>query len=96
MKLLVNATLIAFIANSAAANSAQVCMATGELEASLVDWYNETPTRQVDNGSVLWTSSESGTWTLVAHKAGGESCVVETGQDWSMAEFQHDLVAQLN
>ncbi|WP_299619268.1 S-adenosyl-L-homocysteine hydrolase [uncultured Tateyamaria sp.] len=62
----------------------RVCSPASEMEASLKDWYGETPVPGADAPQTqLWASEATGTWTLVKYRADGTSCVVAQGTDWA-------------
>ncbi|MEM6304406.1 MAG: S-adenosyl-L-homocysteine hydrolase [Pseudomonadota bacterium] len=73
------------IATTSFAAEDPVCMQSAELEASLVDWYNETLVSMETPDTFVWASGVGGTWTLVEYieTADGEvACVIATGTDW--------------
>lgn len=75
--------LSAAAANAQQTSTQDVCMPFGEMKASLVDWYGETPVAEpTDEGEQMWASDRSGTWTLVKLLADGNACVVAQGQNW--------------
>ncbi|MGJ8546164.1 MAG: S-adenosyl-L-homocysteine hydrolase [Sulfitobacter sp.] len=67
------------------AASAQVtCMPAPQMEASLIDWYGETPVEGSAEGNmVVWASTKTGTWSLLRYQPDGQTCVIETGTDWN-------------
>ncbi|WP_299728472.1 S-adenosyl-L-homocysteine hydrolase [uncultured Tateyamaria sp.] len=74
-----------------------VCMSAPEMEASLVDWYGETPVEESRTESTaIWASEETGTWTLVQYLADGQSCVLAQGHDWGSEVSEDLLVAGLD
>ncbi len=50
--------------------------------------FAEEPTLAAQTGTgmtmELWTSDQLGTWTVVHHAPDGISCVVTTGQNWTV------------
>ena len=77
----------AFVAATAVAAQAEtVCMDTDEMQAALIDWYQEAPVAEPvahnDSSVRLWASKDSGTWTLVRTEL-DQSCVVAQGEGWT-------------
>ncbi len=88
-----------FTAASALAVSAQeapVCMNAAELEASLVEWYNETPATQESPTRYVWASGIGGTWTIVEYNDStepGRACVIAQGENWQPGMDDDTLLA---
>ena len=62
-------------------DAVEICMPADELDAALMEWYGETVVGPGPNGTVLWASDTSKTWTLVKYSADGEACSVSHGTD---------------
>ena len=85
------------LALTTTAAAGQVCMDAAEMEASLIDWYDEHPVdRGGNNSSELWVSETSGTWTIVQTLADGNACVIAQGEDWMGEKTDPELVAMLD
>jgi hypothetical protein len=73
------------------ARSSGVCMQSAELEAALIDWYQEQPAEVTGHDIVLWKSQGGETWTLVKYRSDGVACALKNGTDWhgfqSLARF---------
>ncbi|MCX7558221.1 S-adenosyl-L-homocysteine hydrolase [Sulfitobacter sp. F26204] len=81
---------------TAALADGDVCMATGEMKAALIDWYGEAPVAEPsDAKEQLWVSQETGTWTLLKNFSDGNSCVLAQGDDWMTGTGQDQFLAQL-
>ncbi|MCR8825440.1 hypothetical protein [Pseudosulfitobacter koreensis] len=90
-------TITALIFSASAAMADSVCMSSAEMEASLVDWYDEAPVAGQENKDTqIWASERNGTWSLVQYLPDGNSCVLETGEDWNDGSDAGALLAQLN
>ncbi|MEL6452826.1 MAG: S-adenosyl-L-homocysteine hydrolase [Pseudomonadota bacterium] len=77
--------------------ASNVCMPAAEMEASLIDWYGETPVDGSDSETTqIWASDQSGTWTLVQYLADGQSCVLAQGSDWGSEVSEDLLIAGLS
>lgn len=95
MKTLI-ATTVTIASVGAAASAQDVCMSADEMQASLIDWYGETPaTEPSEDNTRLWVSDVTGTWTMVRTMADGNACVVATGDNWTPAEDAEKLLASL-
>lgn len=89
-------TIAALIFSASTAMAAGTCMSSAEMEASLVDWYGETPVAgQEAKDTQLWASERNGTWSLVQYLPDGNSCVLESGEDWNGGKDADELVAML-
>lgn len=62
-------------------DAAEICMPSDELDAALMEWYGETVVGPGPNGTVLWASDASQTWTLVRYSEDGEACSVSHGTE---------------
>lgn len=60
-----------------------VCMPALELEAALIDWYQERPLGEPHETIVLWAAEAGETWTIVKYLANGTACSLESGTDWN-------------
>ncbi|SFB04468.1 hypothetical protein SAMN05421688_2491 [Poseidonocella pacifica] len=81
----------------AAPAAAQTCMDAQELEASLIDWYGETPVGAQDTDFQVWASETSGTWSMVEYRETGEACVLSTGEGWPKnGPLPTNLMAELS
>lgn len=80
-----------------AVSAKDVCMPSTEMEATLVDWYGETPVKgtQTDT-TTIWASEQTGSWTLVQYLSDGQSCVLAQGSDWDSTLTQDLTVAMLD
>ena len=86
------AATFAFLAAASGASAQDVCMPSGEMKASLIDWYGETPVSgQARGDTQLWASEQTGTWTLVKTLPDGQACVVNQGQDFASDFTREDL-----
>lgn len=83
MKLLFAAATLALSTLPSLAQDDVICMATAEMEASLVDWYDETPAVMDEDGTIVWSSGIGGTWTVVTYNDNGTSCALAQGDNWS-------------
>lgn len=86
-------------AGAAAANDSAVCIPTPELEASLVDWYNETLVSQESDDTYVWASGIGGTWTIVTYNptpVGEVACVIAQGDNWQPGYDEDVLLAMAN
>lgn len=73
-----------------------LCMPTAELEAGLIDWYNETPVQQIeDRNHIVWASGVGGTWTIVSYEPNDISCTIAQGDNWSPMMNGDALLARL-
>lgn len=89
-------TITALILSASTAMADSVCMSSAEMEASLVDWYGETPVAgQEAKDTQLWASERNGTWSLVQYLPDGNSCVLETGEDWNGGADAGEVLAML-
>ena len=62
-------TITALILSASTAMADSVCMSSAEMEASLVDWYGETPVAgQEAKDTQLWASNICPTATVVCWK----------------------------
>ncbi len=72
-------------------------MPATEMEAALIDWYQENPAEEVRHDIVLWTSQGGETWTLVKYRSDGVACTLENGVNWrgfqSSASFDQHMPA---
>ena len=94
MKPVLTIAALIFTASTALADS--TCMSSAEMEASLVDWYGETPAAGQDvKDTQIWASERNGTWTLVQYLPDGNSCVLETGEDWNGDKNADEVLALL-
>ncbi|MEP5759835.1 MAG: hypothetical protein ABJ327_11140 [Litoreibacter sp.] len=66
-----------------ALDDAIVCMQTEEMEAALVDWYDEKPVAEQSDGSHIWSSGLGGSWTIVSAAHNGISCTLAQGDNWT-------------
>ncbi len=91
------AVAFAFLAGTSGFAAAdEVCMPIYEMKASLVDWYGERPVSDASqDGTQIWASDRTGTWTLIRLLADGNSCVIETGEDWNGGLTGNELLASL-
>ena len=102
MKPLIAATLaIATLSASAtSAPSAVTCMDPAELQAALIDWYQEEPkgepVQHWDSKVQLFASEETGTWTMVRTYEGLSACVIAQGEDWQPEDTGPVLLSQLD
>jgi hypothetical protein len=75
--------------------SSSVCMPATEMEAALIDWYQEQPAEEIGHDIVLWTSKGGETWTLVKYRSDGVACTLENGINWrgfqSSASFDQHM-----
>ena len=71
----------------AAATASEVCMASSELEAALIDWYEERPSQDYSPNIVLWKSQDGATWTLVRYISNNTACTIEHGSNWNDARY---------
>ncbi|MFL4469402.1 S-adenosyl-L-homocysteine hydrolase [Tateyamaria armeniaca] len=96
--LLFAAASVAATALSATTLSAKdVCMSAAEMEASLIDWYAETPVEgSGTETTAIWASEANGTWTLVQYLADGQSCVLAQGNDWGSTVSDDLILATLD
>ncbi|ASM73995.1 MULTISPECIES: hypothetical protein [Roseobacteraceae] len=89
-------TIAALIFSVSTALAGGVCMSSAEMEASLVDWYGETPVAgQEAKDTQLWVSERNGTWSLVQYLPDGNSCVLDSGKDWNSDGDAGELLAML-
>ncbi|TDT73786.1 hypothetical protein BDE40_2562 [Litoreibacter halocynthiae] len=95
MKPLFTAAVLALSTLPAFAQDDVVCMATEEMEASLVDWYDETPAVMDEDGTIVWASGIGGTWTVVSYNDNGTSCALAQGDNWSPRMNADALMAGL-
>ena len=89
-------TLILFASLATTAHAAEptFCMPAAEMEAALVDWYDERPVAEnASEREELWVSEQTGTWTMVEYAANGQACVLAQGDDWIAS--QNLLLAEL-
>lgn len=61
------------------------CMPAVTLEATLIDWYGESPIGEGPRDLVVWSSANGETWTLVAYHPDGTACTLNHGQNWTGA-----------
>ena len=98
MKLLVCASLvfIGVTSPASAADDETVCMDAAELEASLIEWHNETLASWDGSDTYVWASGVGGSWTIVQY-IGSESdmiaCVIDQGIDWTPKLHEDILLA---
>jgi hypothetical protein len=93
----ISAVLIAIGLSAPAAAADTVCMPSGEMKASLIDWYGERPVSEPsENREQLWVSEQTGTWTLIKTLADGNACVLAQGEDWMAGANQDELIAALD
>lgn len=52
-------------------------MQSNELDAALIDWYEERPAQEYPHNIVLWKSANGATWTLVKYDSSGVACTIE-------------------
>ncbi len=72
--------------SASSAQASDVCMPATELEASLVDWHNETLASQEGEDTYIWASGVGGSWTMVQYQTEGATetaCVVMHGENWT-------------
>ncbi len=60
--------------------ASEICMPSIELEAALIDWYQERPSEKHPDNIVLWQSDNGKTWTLVQYDEDGMACSLEHGK----------------
>ncbi len=90
-------TALALAFAASAAQAEQVCMNAGEMEASLIDWYGETPVSAPNADSEqIWASEHTGTWTMVKLLSDGNACVIAQGEDWMGGLAEEEMLAALN
>jgi hypothetical protein len=77
---IVVAVLIAAVPSMAL--SSDICMPSVEMEAALIDWYQEQPAEEIAHDVVLWSSKGGETWTLVKYRSDGVACALENGVNW--------------
>ncbi|SDX45263.1 S-adenosyl-L-homocysteine hydrolase [Litoreibacter albidus] len=95
-KLFATALILTSMAAPAQAQDSDVCMATSEMEASLLDWYGEKPAQHKEDGSIVWASGIGGTWTVVSYEPDGMSCTLAQGDNWSPDMDGDKMIASLN
>ncbi len=87
---------LAVLLAAPAAWADQVCMSAGEMQASLIDWYGETPVSEPsDSNEQIWASERTGTWTMIKLLADGNACVIAQGEDWMSGAEQPEMLAAL-
>jgi hypothetical protein len=59
--------------------ASDVCMPFNEMEASLIDWYDERPVQEIISNVVLWKSERGETWTVVKYNPDGTACTLQHG-----------------
>ena len=62
--------------------ASEVCMPSHEMEAALIDWYDERPMQENASNIVLWKSERGETWTVVKYNSDGTACTLENGTNW--------------
>ena len=67
---------------SSQAQAEVICMAADDLEAALIDWYGEHPSRELSSEIVLWKSNDGHTWTVVEYLSDGRACSLLSGMNW--------------
>ncbi|SDW70974.1 hypothetical protein [Litoreibacter albidus] len=95
MKPLFTAAALLLSTLPAVAQDDAVCMPTDEMEAALVDWYDETPAVMDDDGTIVWASGIGGSWTVVSYNENGTSCALAQGDNWTPNMDAGSLVAGL-
>lgn len=84
---------IALLALGAPAAAQTACMDRNVVVGRLADRYGETLQGSgIVGGNVLFevfASDETGTWTILATRTDGQTCMMAAGQEWS-AEPQGD------
>ena len=66
-------------------------MQSNELEAALIDWYEERPAQEYPHNIVLWKSANGATWTLVKYDSSGVACTIEQGTNWAGSRYFVDF-----
>ena len=65
----------------------EFCAERAEMVKSLADQFKESPAAlgQIDGSAVIEVFvSESGSWTILATRTDGKSCVVSAGEGWEI------------
>ncbi len=78
------------------AEDTPVCMPAVELEATLKDWYGETPVTAAQDDQVLWASERNDTWTLVEYRSYEDArvaCTLASGEDRIPASVDQAMLA---
>jgi len=83
---LISATLFFLLASTGYAQAASVCTERDSMISKLKKTYGETERGMGLSGSKamieLWSSEETGTFTIVMTSPDGMSCVVAAGNSW--------------
>ena len=97
MRILVCVYLVLLASASAVvADDSKVCMEASELEAAIVDWYNETLVSWEGSDTYVWASGVGGTWTVVQYTSNGSkefACVIGQGYNWGPGVDKDVLLA---
>ncbi|MEH6360234.1 MAG: hypothetical protein V7761_05820 [Amylibacter sp.] len=88
LKFLMTISVLLGIATASLPAQAQtVCNTRAKLVTQLTETYGEVSNGVgVQNASQLielWSSKKSGSWTIIASRADGISCVLATGRKWA-------------
>ncbi len=88
LKFLITTSALLGIATASLPAQAQtVCNTRAKLVTLLTEEYGEVSNGVgVQNASQLielWSSKKSGSWTIIASRADGISCVLATGRNWA-------------
>ena len=74
----------------------EVCMSATEMQSSLIDWYGEEPVSGPSNdGTRLWVSDATGSWTVVRTLSDGNACVAAEGQNWTAGMDAQEVLASI-
>jgi len=97
MKFFICTSLFFFgIGSLVAADVRAVCTNAAELEASLVDWHNETLASWNGSDTYVWSSGVGGSWTVVKYVGSGSdmiACVIDQGRNWTPKLNEYILLA---
>ena len=83
--------LVVIFSFPAALMASEICMQSNELEAALIDWYEERPAQEYPPSIVLWKSENGATWTLVKYDSNGTACTIEHGSNWAGSRYSVNL-----
>jgi hypothetical protein len=76
--------------------ASEICMPADEMEAALLDWYDEHPDQENPSEIALWKSDGGETWTIVRYNDDGTACTLHHGTDWNASKVSFLLTADSN
>jgi hypothetical protein len=88
LKSILTASVLLGIATASLPAQAQtLCNTRTKIVAQLIDKYGEVSNgigmQSASQVIEVWSSQKTGSWTIIASRADGVSCILATGQGWT-------------